>query len=39
VHAGGNFQVVTNQELVRDVVEGKFHTGKGAVVQFIAVKE
>jgi SAM-dependent methyltransferase len=39
VQFGCNFQVVTNQELVRDVVEGKFHTGKGAVVQLIAVKE
>jgi hypothetical protein len=25
-------------ELDRDVVEGKFHTGKGAVVQVIGVK-
>lgn len=25
-------------ELDRDVVEGKFHTGKGAVVQFIGIK-
>ena len=25
----------TNEELVRDVVEGKYHTGKAAVVQFL----
>ena len=27
-----------NEELVRDVVEGKYHTGKAAVVQFIGQK-
>ncbi len=25
-------------ELERDVIEGQFHTGKGAVVQVVAVK-
>jgi hypothetical protein len=25
-------------ELERDVIEGRFHTGKGAVVQVVAVK-
>ena len=27
-----------NEELIRDVVEGKYHTGKAAVVQFIGQK-
>ena len=26
------------QEIVRDVIEGRLHTGKGAVVQVLAVK-
>jgi hypothetical protein len=25
-------------ELQRDVIEGRFHTGKGAVVQVVAIK-
>jgi hypothetical protein len=25
-------------ELQRDVIEGRFHTGKGAVVQMVAIK-
>ena len=33
---GLNFEYAV--ELDRDVVEGKYHTGKGAVVQLIAVK-
>jgi SAM-dependent methyltransferase len=32
-------EVLRNEELVRDVVEGKYHTGKGAVVQFIGQKK
>lgn len=32
-------KIERNEELVRDVVEGKYHTGKGAVVQLIARKE
>lgn len=35
---GKELQVLRNEELVRDVVEGEFHTGKGAVVQFVAKK-
>ena len=31
-------EIESLQELERDVVEGKFHTGKGAVVQLIARK-
>lgn len=34
----GKLMIEKNEELVRDVVEGKYHTGKGAVVQFIARK-
>jgi SAM-dependent methyltransferase len=33
---GLNFELA--QEMERDVVEGKYHTGRGAVVQLIAVK-
>lgn len=32
-------KVTTNKELTREVVEGQFHNGQGAVVQFVAVKE
>jgi hypothetical protein len=32
-------QVVSNTELERDVIEGKFHNGRAAVIQFIAKKE
>ena len=31
-------EIVQNKELVRNVVEGKYHTGKAAVVQFIGKK-
>mmetsp|Transcript_27760 Transcript_27760/g.54278 ORF Transcript_27760/g.54278 Transcript_27760/m.54278 type:complete len:227 (-) Transcript_27760:40-720(-) len=31
-------KVIRNEELVRDVVEGIYHTGKGAVVQLFAEK-
>lgn len=34
----GKLTIEKNEELVRDVVEGKYHSGKGAVVQFIARK-
>lgn len=36
---GNILGVERNQELVRDVVEGIYHTGKGAVVQFIGRKK
>lgn len=35
---GKHLDVIRNEELVRKVVEGKFHTGDGAVVQFIGRK-
>jgi SAM-dependent methyltransferase len=35
----GKLEIQRNEELVRDVVEGKYHTGKGAVVQFIGRKK
>ena len=31
--------LVYGKELNRDVIEGKYHTGKGAVVQFIGIKK
>lgn len=31
-------QIIHARELERDVIEGKFHTGRGAVVQVVAVK-
>ncbi|KAL7564100.1 hypothetical protein ACA910_012377 [Epithemia clementina (nom. ined.)] len=31
-------EIIRNEELVRTVVEGQYHTGKGAVVQFIGKK-
>lgn len=34
-----SLQIIRNEELVRDVVEGNYHTGKGAVVQFIGKKK
>lgn len=34
----GVLEISRNTELVRDVIEGKYHTGKGAVVQFIGRK-
>lgn len=34
----GGLEFESIQELERDVVEGKFHTGKGAVVQLVARK-
>lgn len=36
---GQSLTIVRNEELVREVVEGKYHTGQAAVVQFIAKKE
>jgi len=33
-----HLEISRNEELVRDVVEGQYHTGKGAVVQFIGKK-
>jgi 2-polyprenyl-3-methyl-5-hydroxy-6-metoxy-1,4-benzoquinol methylase len=35
---GGSLTIVRNEEVVREVVEGVWHTGKGAVVQFIGKK-
>jgi SAM-dependent methyltransferase len=35
----GKLKIERNEELERDVVEGKYHTGKAAVVQLIARKE
>ncbi|RUO23674.1 SAM-dependent methyltransferase [Aliidiomarina iranensis] len=32
------FNIVRSQELVRPIIEGTFHTGEGAVCQFIAQK-
>jgi SAM-dependent methyltransferase len=34
----GKLNMERNEELIRDVVEGKYHTGKAAVVQFIGRK-
>jgi SAM-dependent methyltransferase len=34
-----NCQLILSQEIERDVVEGKFHTGLASVVQFIARKK
>ena len=35
---GDTLEIVHNQELVRTVLEGRYHTGKGSVVQFIGRK-
>ncbi|CAB9516813.1 Methyltransferase domain [Seminavis robusta] len=35
---GTKLQVIRNEEVVRTVTEGKLHTGKAAVVQFIGKK-
>ena len=35
---GKHLEVSRNEELERDVVEGKLHTGKANVVQFIGRK-
>lgn len=35
---GMQLEIRRNEELVRDVVEGEYHTGEGAVVQFIGQK-
>jgi len=35
----GKLTVVRNDEVVRDVVEGKYHTGLAAVVQFVGRKD
>ena len=35
---GQHLEVLRNEELEREVVEGKYHTGKAAVVQFIGKK-
>jgi SAM-dependent methyltransferase len=35
---GNKLEVLKNEELVRDVVGGQYHTGKAAVVQFIGRK-
>jgi hypothetical protein len=32
-------EVILSQEIEREVVEGKFHTGLASVVQFIARKK
>ncbi len=34
----GGFDVIQSEEKLRDVQEGAYHNGEGAVVQFIAVK-
>ena len=34
----GQLEVTRNEELEREVVEGKYHTGKANVVQFIGKK-
>ena len=34
----GHLEIVRNQEVVREVVEGKYHTGRAAVVQFVGRK-
>lgn len=36
--ADGKLDIIRNEELERDVIEGKYHTGKAAVVQFIGRK-
>jgi len=35
---GDSLDVIRNEELVRDVVEGKYHNGRAAVVQFVGRK-
>ena len=35
---GNKLEIIRNEELVRRVVEGQYHTGKAAVVQFIGRK-
>lgn len=35
---GGFLDVIKNEELVREVVEGKYHNGRAAVVQFVGRK-
>ena len=34
----GKLEIIRNEELISEVVEGKYHTGKAAVVQFIGRK-
>ena len=33
-----SLEILKNEELERDVVEGKYHVGKAAVVQFVGRK-
>lgn len=35
----GSLETVENEEIERDVVEGKYHTGRAAVVQYIGRKK
>jgi len=35
---GDSLEIVKNEEVVRDVIEGKYHTGKAATVQFVGRK-
>ena len=38
VFGQGQLQIIQNKELEADIVEGKYHTGKAAVVRFIGRK-